>query len=57
MIVLCCLAFPLQKADAQYIASDLTTIGGKTHGYYEVDILNGEYKEEFKIGVVFYGFP
>ncbi len=23
MIVLCCLAFPLQKADAQYIASDL----------------------------------
>ena len=38
--------YPKEEADA-YVASDLATLGGKT-GYYEVDLHNGKYKEEFK---------
>ncbi len=39
--------YPKEEADA-YVASDLATMKGKTYGYYEVNMHNGKFKEEFK---------
>ena len=36
-----------EEAD-KYFESDLATIQGKAYGYYEIDMRNGRYKEEFK---------
>ncbi len=39
--------YPRAEADS-YMMSDLLTIAKKTFGYYEVDMHNGNFKEEFK---------
>ncbi len=39
--------YPPEEAE-KYVSTDAETIQGRTFGYYEVDMPNGKYKEEFK---------
>ena len=39
--------YPKEEAD-QYVESDIATIRGKAYGYFEIDMKNGKFKEEFK---------